>query len=561
MTDTVSLTDAFLLSSTSRKTDMTRKPTHLDAIVIGAGFAGIYMLHKLRNELGVHVRAFERGTGIGGTWHWNRYPGAAADVDSIVYRYSFDSDLLRDWNWKNRYATQPEILAYLEHVVDRFDLREDIQLGTTVESLTFDEDSNLWTARTDRGEEFTATYVVGALGPLSTPVFPDIEGRDSFAGTQVHTGAWPEGLDITGKKVGVIGTGSTGTQFVGAAARMAEHLTVFQRSAQYVVPAGDEPLSDEFIEDYRENHEQFWKQVFESRVACGFRESEISAMDVSAEERERKFEESWNQGNGFHFMFGTFADIAFNPAANEAAASFIRSKIAKIVRDPETARKLMPTDFYAKRPICNTGYYESYNRDNVTLVSTKENPIVRITPTGVVTEDGTQHDLDVLVFATGYEAMQGSYNRIDIRGRGGVTLKEHWGEAPSSYLGVAMTGFPNLFTVFGPNSVFSNLPPALQTQVDWIAETIGAARRRGIGTVEATAAAEEEWTAMCREMAEHSLFAQTDSWIFGSNIPGKKRRTLFYFGGIAAYREKLREIVAADYEGFTLDHEGSPAAA
>ncbi|QKW08096.1 NAD(P)/FAD-dependent oxidoreductase [Streptomyces sp. NA04227] len=539
---------------------MSKKENQLDSIVIGAGFAGIYMLHKLRNELGLNVRSFERGSGIGGTWHWNRYPGAAADVDSIAYRYSFDSALIKEWNWKTRYAPQAEILAYLEHVVDRYELREDIQLNTTVEALTFDEATSLWTVRTDDGEEYTARYVVGALGPLSTANFPDIEGRESFAGTQVHTGAWPQELDITGKKVGVIGTGSTGTQFIGAAAKIADHLTVFQRSAQYVVPAGDGPLSEEFLEDYRENHEQFWKQVFNSRVACGFQEAEISAMAVSAEERERKFQESWDAGNGFNFMFGTFADIAFNPESNEAAASFIRSKIKEIVRDPETARKLMPTDYYAKRPICNTGYYESYNRDNVALISTKENPIVKITPKGVQTEDGTEHEVDVLVFATGYEAMQGSYNKIDIRGAGGRSLKEHWGEAPSSYLGVATNGFPNLFTVFGPNSVFSNLPPALQTQVEWISDTIGEARKRGVGRVEATAAAEEEWTVMCREMAQHSLFAQTDSWIFGSNIPGKERRTLFYFGGIAAYREKLKEIVSADYEGFTLDGEAAPSA-
>ncbi|MEU0953850.1 NAD(P)/FAD-dependent oxidoreductase [Streptomyces niveus] len=536
---------------------MTRKTTHLDSLVIGAGFAGIYTLHKLRNELGLTARVFDKADGVGGTWYWNRYPGAAADVDSIVYRYSFDQELLQEWSWKTRYASQPEILAYLEHVVDRHDLREDIQLGTAIESLTYDEESNLWTARTDGGEEFTARYVVGALGPLSSANFPDIAGRDTFAGPLVHTGAYPKDLDIAGMRVGVVGTGSTGTQFICAAAQTATHLTVFQRSAQYVVPSGDGPLSDTYLTECRETYDQIWDQVFNSRVGCGFKESETPATSVSPAERERVFQESWDAGNGFRFMFGTFSDIAFDPVANESAASFIKSKITQTVRDPETARKLVPTDYYAKRPICNTGYYETYNRDNVSLVSTKENPIVRITPAGVVTEDGTEHELDVLVFATGYEAMEGSYNRIGIQGREGTTLRESWGDTPSSYLGVATHGFPNLFMVYGPNSVFCNLPPGIETQVEWISEMIGSAQRRGITRIEATATAEDEWTGMCREMAEQSLFAQTDSWIFGTNIPGRKRRTLFYFGGIANYRQKLREVAAADYEGFTLDGRSS----
>ncbi|MCI3220759.1 NAD(P)/FAD-dependent oxidoreductase [Streptomyces sp. NP-1717] len=540
---------------------MTQKTTHLDALVIGAGFAGIYMLHKLRNELGLTVRVFDKADGVGGTWYWNRYPGAAADVDSIVYRYSFDEELLREWNWKTRYAPQPEILAYLEHVVDRHDLREDIQLGSAVESLAFDEESGRWTARTDGGEEFTARYVVGALGPLSSANLPDIEGRDTFAGPLVHTGSWPEDLDITGKRVGVVGTGSTGSQFICAAAPAATHLTVFQRSAQYVVPSGDGPLSDAYLDEYRETCGEVWDQVFNSRVGCGFKESETPATSVSPAERERVFQESWEAGNGFRFMFGTFSDIVFNPVANDAAASFIKSKITQIVRDPETARKLVPTDYYAKRPICNSGYYETFNRDNVSLVSTKENPIVRITPAGVITEDGTEHELDVLVFATGYDAMEGSYNRIAVQGREGKTLRESWGDTPSSFLGLATHGFPNLFMVFGPNSVFCNLPPGIETQVEWISEMIGSAQRRGVTRIEATAAAEDEWTGMCREMAEQSLFAQTDSWIFGTNIPGRKRRTLFYFGGIGNYRQKLREVAAADYEGFTLDGQPSPAPA
>jgi len=531
----------------------TTQPTHFDAIVIGAGFAGIYMLHKLRNELGLSVRAFDKAGGVGGTWYWNRYPGAAADVDSYVYRYSFDRELLQEFNWKTRYEPQPQILAYLEKVVDKYDLRRDIQLGAGIESLAFDETENLWTARTDSGEEFTARYVVSSLGPLSARNLPEVEGRDTFAGPLVHTGAWPEDLDITGKRVGVIGTGSTGTQFICAAAPIAEHLTVFQRSAQYVVPSGDGPLTDEQLADIRNNYDKIWEGAFNSRLACGFVESQTPTMSVSEEERNRIFEEGWQAGNGFHFMFGLFVDLIFDPVANAAATSFISSKIKEIVRDPETARKLTPTDFYAKRPVCNTGYYETFNRDNVTLVSIKENPITRITPAGVLTADGAEHELDVLVFATGFEAMDGSYNRIDIRGRAGEKLKDHWAEIPFSYLGIAVNGFPNLLMVFGPNSAFSNLPPGLETQVEWIADLVQAAEERGIRRIEATAAAEQEWTMMCREMAMQSLFAQTDSWIFGTNIPGKGQRPMFFFGGIAAYRQKLREVAAADYAGFTLE--------
>jgi len=503
------------------------------------------------------VRAFDKAGGAGGTWYWNRYPGAAADVDSYMYRYSFDRELLQEFNWKTRYEPQPQILAYLEKVVDKYDLRRDIQLGTGIESLVFDETQNRWTARTDSGEEFRARFVVTSLGPLSTRNLPDFEGSDTFAGRLAHTGAWPDDLDITGKRIGVIGTGSTGTQFICAAAPVAEHLTVFQRSAQYVVPSGDGPLTDEQLADIRKNYDKIWEEAFNTRLACGFSESQTPTMSVSDEERNRIFEAGWQAGNGFHFMFGLFVDLIFDPRANEAATSFIASKIKEIVRDPETARKLTPTDFYAKRPVCNTGYYETFNRDNVSLVSLKENPIIRITPAGVLTADGTEHGLDVLVLATGFEAMEGSYNRIDIQGRGGEKLKDHWAEIPLSYLGIAVNGFPNLFMVFGPNSAFSNLPPSLETQVEWIAELVQAAEERGINRIEATAAAEREWSMMCREMAMQSLFAQTDSWIFGTNIPGRGKRPMFFFGGIAAYRQKLREVAAGDYTGFTLESEPS----
>ena len=526
--------------------------THLDAIVIGAGFGGIYMLHKLRNELGLTVRAFDRAGGIGGTWYWNRYPGAKSDTESFVYRYSFDRELLQEWDWTTRYLAQPDILAYLEHVVQRYDLGRDIQLDTGVEAAVFDEQHEVWRVRTDTGEEFTARYLVTALGLLSKTNMPDIPGRDTFAGELLHTGAWPERHDLSGKRVGVIGTGSTGTQFICAAAKVAGQLTVFQRSAQYSVPSGNRPVDPAEVAADKQRFDQTWEQVRGSAVAFGFVESTVEAMTVSEQERQRVFQENWDIGNGFRFMFGTFCDIATDPAANEAAAAFIRSKIAEIVHDPETARRLTPTDLYAKRPLCNEDYYESYNRDNVSLVDLQENPIAKITPNGVRTADGVEHELDVLVFATGFDAVDGNYTRMDLRGRGGQHINEHWSGGPTSYLGVSTAGFPNMFMILGPNGPFTNLPPSIETQVEWITDLVASAEREGAVAVEATAAAEDGWTVTCQEIADATLFPKAESWIFGANIPGKANTVMFYMAGMGAYRRQLAEVAAADYAGFEL---------
>jgi cation diffusion facilitator CzcD-associated flavoprotein CzcO len=445
-------------------------------------------------------------------------------------------------------------------VVDRHDLARDIRLNTGIDAAVFDQGRGVWTVTTEHGEALTARYLVTALGPLSTANLPDIRGLDTFRGRTAHTGAWPADLSLQGKRVGVIGTGSTGTQLIGAAADQAVHLTVFQRTPQYVVPSGDGPLARGALEDYRARYDKIWQQVRQSRVGCGFVESDVPAMSVSAAERVRVFERNWRLGNGFRFMFGTFGDIAFDPAANEAAAEFIRAKIRQIVRDPETARKLQPADYYARRPICNSDYYETYNRDDVTLVSITENPIREVTPAGVLTEDGVEHELDVLAFATGFDAVDGSYRRIDLRGRGGETIQQHWKDGPTSYLGMAVPGFPNMFMVYGPNSVFTNLPPGIETQVEWIASLIGAAEQHGRRFVEAVPDAERDWTAACRQIADASLFAKTRSWIFGANVPGKTNTVMFYFGGLKAYREKLDDIVRNGYDGFVLADEPMPAA-
>ncbi|MBP2364578.1 flavin-containing monooxygenase [Pseudonocardia parietis] len=528
----------------------TIRTADVDAIVIGAGFGGIYMLHKLRNELGLTVQGFEKGGGVGGTWYFNRYPGAKSDTEGFVYRYSFDKDLLQEWDWTTRYLDQPDVLAYLEHVVDRYDLRRDIALNTEVTGAAFDEDTDLWTVTTADGRSLTSRYVVNGLGLLARSNIPDIPGRDGFAGRLVHTNAWPDDLDITGKRVGVIGTGSTGTQFIVAAAEMAGHLTVFQRTPQYVVPSGNGPVDRSEVDAAKENFDAIWDQVRNSVVGFGFEESGVEAMSVSADERRRVFQENWDKGNGFRFMFGTFADIATDPEANAAAAEFIRSKIAEIVEDPETARALTPTDLYAKRPLCNEGYYETFNRDDVELVPIKENPIQEITPAGVRTADGVIHELDVLVFATGFDAVDGNYRAMDLRGRGGRHIDEHWTDGPTSYLGLSKSGFPNMFMILGPNGPFTNLPPSIETQVEWIGGLIGDAERRGIRTVEPTPEAEDGWTATCTEIANMTLFPKADSWIFGANIPGKQNAVMFYMAGIGAYRQKLAEVAGNGYEGF-----------
>lgn len=533
---------------------MTTKATEtdFDAVVIGAGFGGIYALYKLRNDLGLRVRAFDRAGGVGGTWYWNQYPGALSDSEAPVYCYSFDEQLWQDTLHKNRYIAQPDVLAYLEHVVDRYDLRRDIQLNTGIVSAHFDEAAGVWRIGTDTGETITSRYLVTALGLLSATNVPDFPGRDSFGGELYHTGQLNSEHDFSGKRVGVIGTGSSGIQVATAIAPVVEHLTVFQRSPQYTVPIANRALTDEEYSNLQRSFEEIWDHVRNSTVGFAFEESTIPAMSVSEEERRRVFQEAWDAGGGFRFMFGTFCDIAVDPAANEAAASFVREKIAEIVEDPETARKLTPTDLYAKRPLCDSGYFAIFNRPNVSLVALKENGIVEITERGVRTADGVEHELDVLIFATGFDAVDGNYKRMDLRGRDGVLIKDRWADGPTSHLGMMTAGFPNLFMLLGPHSPFTNLPPAIETQVEWIADIIEAAEEGGTPQIEVSAAAEETWVSTCKMIADHTLFPKAESWIFGANIPGKPNRVMFFLAGMKGYREQLAEIAANGYEGFDL---------
>lgn len=532
---------------------------NFDAIVIGAGFGGLYQVKKLRDDLGLNVKAFDNASDVGGTWYWNRYPGALSDTPSHVYRYSFDKELLQESTWKTTYITQPEILEYLNRFADKYDLRRSYQFETKVTAAHFDEATNLWTVTTDKGETVTAKYVVCGLGLLSAINTPDINGIGDFKGELIHTGQWPEGVELDGKRIGVIGTGSTGQQVIIATSEVASHLTVFQRTPQYNVPVGNRPQSAEEIAEIKKNYDAIWEQVFNSGVAFGFEESTIPAMSVSDEERDRIFQAAWDEGGGFRFMFGTFSDIATDEAANKAARDFITKKIREIVKDPKTAELLTPTDLYAKRPLCGHNYFEVYNRDNVSLINVKRNPIDTITETGIRLADGTECELDVLILATGFDAVEGNYMKMDIRGRGGDTLAERWKDGPDGYLGIAETGFPNFFMILGPNGPFTNLPPSIETQVEWISDMIKYAEDNGVATIDPKPEAEEEWLETCRTIANMTLFPKAESWIFGANIPGKENSVRFYMGGLMNYRAALKDIAESGYS--TFEQTGAKVAA
>ncbi|MGM0698429.1 flavin-containing monooxygenase [Brevibacterium spongiae] len=529
--------------------------TEIDAVVIGAGFGGIYAVHRLANEMNMSVIGIEKAGGPGGTWYWNRYPGALSDTESFVYRFSFDKDLLQEDTWDESYLTQPEILEYLNRVVDRYDLRRHFTFGVEATSAVFDENTSRWTVTTDSGAVYRAKYIVNAVGLLSKINTPDIPGVDDFDGELLHTGAWPEGIDLSQKRVGVIGSGSTGTQVVTALGKVASHLTHFIRTPQYSVPVGKRPVSDAEIAETKRNFDAIWDQVYSSNVAFGFEESTTPASSVSEEEQRRVFQSAWERGNGFHFMFGTFSDLAVDEESNEAAAAFIRSKIAETVTDPETARKLTPQGLYARRPLCDDGFYQTFNQDNVDVVALRETPISKITADGIVTDDGTLHELDVIVFATGFDAVDGNYRKMEIRGRGGKHINDRWDGHPDSFLGIASAEFPNWFMVLGPNGPFTNLVPSIQTQVEWITDLIGYAEEHGISSIEPKEEAVEEWTDTCTTIANATVFAKVDSWIFGANIPGKKPSVLFYLGGLGNYRAKLDEVAKSGYSDFAIKYE------
>jgi cyclohexanone monooxygenase len=527
----------------------------LDAVVVGAGFAGLYMLLKLR-ELGLSARVIEAGDGIGGTWYWNRYPGARCDIESLEYQYGFEDDLPREWDWTERYATQPEILKYINHVADRFDLRAGIQLETRVTGAAFDDATNRWSVTTDRGDRFSAKYCIMATGCLSSRRVPDFKGLDSFEGNWYHTGYWPhEGVDFTGKRVGIIGTGSSAIQSIPIIAAQAKHLTVFQRTANFSVPAHNAPIDLAYASEMKEKYTEVRQRARASAGGILAREiNDKSALEVDAEERQREFESRWAQG-GFA-IGGAYIDLAINPQANDTAAEFVRAKIRATVNDPAVAELLCPKDYpFATKRLCvDTNYFETFNRDNVTLVSVKDSPIEEITPKGLRTAEA-EYEFDAIVFATGFDAMTGALLNIDIRGRDGLRLEQKWEHGPRSYLGIQVAGFPNLFTITGPGSpsVLSNMIVSIEQHVDWISDCLAYLREHEMQTIEATTEAEDAWVEHVNQVADLTLYPRANSWYIGANIPGKPRVFMPYVGGVGVYAEKCNQVAAAGYEGFALD--------
>lgn len=535
--------------------------TDYDVLVVGAGFGGIYQSYTL-TQLGLTVKVIDEAGDVGGTWYWNRYPGAMSDTESYLYRYTWDKEDLQNYPWSHHYVKQVEILKYLNHVVSRHDLRKLMQFETMLKSAAWDEANKTWECQIQRRgssdiDSLRVRYLVTALGLLSKQNVPDFPGLQSFRGQTTHTGAWRQDIVLdASKRVAVIGSGSTGVQVVTELASKVKHLTSFQRNPQYSVPSGDGPVDA----DYREKINAMYDAIVEDnkKSICGFglKESTRPLASYPPEQRQQIFEDLWKKGNGFRFMFEGFNDITFNREANEAACKFIKSKILQIVNDPEKARKLMPTELYARRPLCDGGYYNQFNRESVDVVSLKETPISTITPNGILTVDGKEHVFDVIIFATGFDAIEGNYTRINIKGRNGKTLQQHWAErGPRSYLGVTMSGFPNFFIITGPQGPFCNIPSLIETHVEFITDLIAETeKRRQSGSsdtvIEAAQESENEWVALCEGMAEGSLFKETQSWIFGANIPGKTVATRFYFGGLGNYRNELHNVLDGSFRGY-----------
>ena len=524
----------------------------VDAVVIGAGFAGLYMLHRLR-DMGLSVRVFERGSGVGGTWYWNRYPGARCDTDSVEYSYQFSDTLQQEWRWTERFATQPEILRYLEHVADRFDLRRDIRFGTSVTEAAFDEAAGCWRIATDDGARLSATYCIMATGCLSAVNRPEFDGLDRFAGEWYHTGAWPhEGVSFAGKRVGIVGTGSSAIQSIPLIAAEASHLTVFQRQANYTVPARNAPLDAGVYADIRAQYGELRQQAKQTPTGCWWHVNPATADEMSPSARRRELEARWETGG--LCMYSVFKDVLMNDEANEIAAAFIREKIRGLVHAPQVAALLSPHSFVGCKRIClDTDYFATFNRPNVTLVDISDAPVEEITRAGLRT-GGREYELDTIVFAIGYDAMTGPLLRIDIRGAGGQTLKAKWADGPRTYLGLLVEGFPNLFTITGPSSpsVLTNMVPAIEQHVEWIADCIANARACGRPRIEATREAEDGWMAHHEEVAAETLFPSCNSWYVGANVPGKPRKVTPYTGGFPTYIEKCDAVVANGYEGFSL---------
>jgi cyclohexanone monooxygenase len=533
------------------------KATDVDAVIVGAGFAGLYMLHLLRDKYGLRATVIEAGDGVGGTWYWNRYPGARCDIPSLHYSYSFSDEVQQEWSWSEKYAAQPEILAYLEFVAKKFDLNKDIRFSTRVVGAEWDAAAAFWRVSLSGGAILTARFFISGVGVLSTANTPYFEGAERFTGAVYHTSQWPKGgVDFTGKRVGVIGTGATALQMIPIVAEEAGHLTVFQRSPTYSAPLMNVPMDPEEQQRVKADYAAVRRAAWNSFSGVPLERHRPSAMADTAEEREQHYWNCWNDG-GFALWLGSYDDLLMNPESNETAAEFVRARIRERVKDPVVAARLTPKKGVAygtKRQPCETGYYETFNRENVTLVDIKETPIEEITPTGIRTADGF-HALDCLVYATGFDAFTGSLFKMNIRGRNGERLQDHWVAGPRTYLGLTTHGFPNLFTITGPQSpsVVFNMPLGIEQHCEWIAGCIDYLGRHGLASIEPTRAAEDGWIAHVKELADSTLLPAAESWYMGANIPGKPRVFMVYLGGAQRYKKTCDEVAANGYEGFVLE--------
>jgi len=531
-----------------------RSVTEVDVVVVGAGFAGMYLLHRMRGE-GFSCVVLEAADDVGGTWYWNRYPGARCDIPTVDYSYSFDPELEQAWTWSEKYATQPEIFRYAQFVADRYDLRRDIRFDTRVAAATWDDDARRWHVRTEGGDELVCRWYVMATGCLSMPKVPDVEGAERFRGEVYSTSRWPhEGVDFTGKRVAVIGTGSSGIQSIPLIAEQAEQLTVFQRTPNFSIPAHNGPVPADTLAEFEADRDAYREGAKWSRGGIPGEPTELSALLVDDETRQQRLDAAWERGELFEII-GVFNDVLVNPAANEVVAGYIRDRIRSIVDDPETAEALCPTDhpFATKRPCLDTGYYATFNRPNVRLVDIRRQPIETVTETGIDTVDESL-EFDAIVYATGFDAMTGALVSVDIRGRDGVTLADKWADGPVTYLGLTSVGFPNLFMVTGPGSpsVLSNMMVSIEQHVDWITDALLDHRANGVEVMEPTSTAEAGWVQHVNDYADITLYPTANSWYMGANVPGKPRVFLPYVGGVDRYRQTCDDVVAQGYLGFRL---------
>ena len=533
---------------------MTGQDNRIDAIIVGAGFGGMYAIHRLRS-MGLTVRGFEAAEDVGGTWWWNCYPGARCDVESLDYCYGFDEALLDEWHWSERFATQAEVLRYAMHVAERYRLRDHITFNARVDGCTWDEDAQAWTVSTELGETVRARFLIAATGCLSKPNRPDLPGLDDFAGDILFTQAWPrEVFDLSGKRVGVIGTGSSGIQSIPVIAQKAAHLTVFQRTANFTLPAVNRPIFADYEAEIRADYLGHRREILQNKAATVKQTIAESAFDLSDDEREAAYEDKWQRG-GAGGIPVLFADSLTSPASNEEAARFVRRKISEIVDDPEATESLTPRDHpIATKRIClDTDYYATFNRPNVTLVDLKKTPIERVSE-GAVHTASADYPLDVIVFATGFDAMTGPLRAMNVRGADGMKIEQAWADGPRTFLGLMVAGFPNLFTITGPGSpsVMVNMIAAIEQHVNWIAALIDHMRETGKTRVEPQAAAQEAWVGEVRRVADATLFPLANSWYNGDNIAGKPRMFMAYVGGYPAYAERCEEVAGAGYAGLEL---------